>query len=95
MARIVRLDRMGMSAMLKSTPVRLAISELASTVEASVRQDEPIVRHAAEVVTEHYTTDRAASAVIIKHAIGQGIQAKYGTLTKAAAAAGLPVRSKR
>ena len=95
MARIVRLDRLGMSAMLKSTPVRLAISEKASQIEATVRQDEPIVRHSAEVVSESYTTDRAASAVLIKHPIGMGIEAKYGTLNRAASAAGLQVRKNR
>lgn len=95
MARTVRLDRMGMGVMLKSQPVQLAISSKASQVEASVQQSEPITRHQAEVVAENYITDRAAAAVIIKHPAGLGFQAKYGSLTQAAAAAGLQVRSKR
>lgn len=95
MARVVRLDRAGMSQMLKSLPVRTAITGFAQGVVSSARADEPVQRHGAEVVAEDYTTDRAASAVLIKHPIGMGIQAKYGTLTRAAAAQGLQVRSKK
>lgn len=84
-----------MSMMLKSTPVREEISHIAQAVGDLARQDDPVVRHGAEVVVEDYTTDRAASAVLIKHPIGMGIQAKYGTLTQAAASQGLQVRSKK
>lgn len=91
---IVRLDRVGMAQMLKSQPVRAEISNIAQAVGSTARSDEPVVRHAAEVKVEDYTTDRAASAVLIKHPIGMGIQAKYGTLTRAASAQGLQVRSK-
>lgn len=90
----IRLDRLGMSMMLKSAPVRAEISSIAQAVGDAARSDDPVVRHAAEIKVEDYTTDRAASAVLIKHPIGMGIQAKYGTLTRAASSQGLQVRSK-
>ena len=37
------------------------------------------------------TTDRARAVVALKHPAGMAVQAKYGTLTRAAAAAGLEV----
>lgn len=95
MQHFVFLNRQGMTEMLKSAQVRAAITELATQIETTASQDEPIVRHQAEVKAEDYTTDRAASAVLIKHPIGYGIQAKYGTLTRAAQAAGLQVKARR
>lgn len=90
---IVRLDRVGMSMMLKQAEVRSEITAIAEAVGNSARANEGVAKHEAEIKVEHYTTDRAASAVLIKHPIGMGIQAKYGALTQAASAQGLQVRS--
>lgn len=90
---IVRLDRLGMSMMLKQAEVRSEITSIAEAVGNSARSNEGVAKHEAEIKVEHYTTDRAASAVLIKHPIGMGIQAKYGALTQAAASQGLQVRS--
>lgn len=92
MARIVRLDRAGMSLMLKSGGVRSEISSVAQAVANTARGNEGVAKHDAEIKVEDYTTDRAASAVLIKHPIGMGIQAKYGALTQAASAQGLQVK---
>jgi hypothetical protein len=89
---IVRLDRVGMSLMLKQSEVRNEITSLAEAVGSAARSNEGVAKHDAEIKVEHYTTDRAASAVLIKHPIGMGIQAKYGALTQAAASQGLQVK---
>lgn len=80
--------------MLKQAEVRRAITDVAENIGNIVRSDSPVIRHGAEIKVEDYTTDRAASAVLIKHPIGMGIQAKYGTLTRAASSAGLSVKAK-
>lgn len=80
--------------MLKGQGVRSAISSVAEAVGSAARQNPGVSKHSAEIKVEDYTTDRAASAVLIKHPIGMGIQAKYGALTQAAASQGLQVRSK-
>lgn len=90
---VIRLDRAGMSMMLKQAEVRSEITSLAEAVGNAARSNEGVAKHEAEIKVEHYTTDRAASAVLIKHPIGMGIQAKYGALTQAASAQGLQVRS--
>ena len=92
MARLVRLDRVGMSIMLKQSEVRSEVTAVAEAVGNSARSNEGVTKHEAEIKVEHYTTDRAASAVLIKHPIGMGIQAKYGALTQAASAQGLTVK---
>lgn len=89
---VVRLDRVGMSLMLKQSEVRNEITAIAESVGANARGNEGVSKHSAEIKVEHYTTDRAASAVLIKHPIGMGIQAKYGALTQAAASQGLQVK---
>ena len=48
----------------------------------------------AEVTVRSYTTDRAAAAVTIAHPAGLSMQAKHGSLTKAAASLGLEVKAK-
>jgi hypothetical protein len=95
MAGTIKIRRPGVVEMLKSPQVRKEISSLAEAIASEVRNDEPILRHQAEVKVEEYTTDRAASAILIKHPVGMGIQAKYGTLTRAASSAGLQVRTKK
>lgn len=93
MAKVVRLDRLGMRTMLQSGPVQAAVADLANSVSGVVEGHESITRHSMPVEVEHYITDRAASAVVIKHAGGLGVQAKYGALTQAASSVGLQVRS--
>lgn len=83
----VTLDHDGIEEMLKSAEVAAAVHELAQQVAANVQG----VPDGAEVVVDDYETDRAASSVTIKHAAGLALQAKYGTLTQAASAAGLEV----
>lgn len=76
-----RLDRKGGAEVLK-TLAAPAINDLAKQVGDQAGED-------AEV--DEYTTDRAAAAV----SVPAEQQAKHGTLTRAAAAAGLEVRPKR
>lgn len=88
----LKLDRAGMAAMLKSPPVAAEVKVLASEVAGRVSftsHDGPV-----PVKTSSYTTDRAAASVTIEHASGMGAEAKYGTLSKAAASVGLQVRRK-
>lgn len=82
-----------MREMLQSPKLRQEISALAEAIGETARVDGAIIRHKAEIKVEHYTTDRAASAVLIKKAEGLGIEAKYAPLKKAAAAKGLKVKS--
>lgn len=89
MARRFRLNPAGMAAILASQEFARLVNEAANTVAANVHTPKP-----ADVVVEHYTTDRQAAAVVVKHPKARGWQAKHGTLTKAASAAGLSVRSK-
>lgn len=91
---IIKLDRVGMAMMLKQSKVRQEITSIAEAVAANARGNAGVAKHSAEIKVENYTTDRAASAVLIKHPIGMGIQAKYGALTQAASSQGLEVRSK-
>lgn len=46
------------------------------------------------VTVKMFTTDRPHAVVALAHPAGESVQAKHGTLTKAAAQAGLDVRSK-
>jgi hypothetical protein len=81
------LDRAGIGEILK-TNCRGPIDQLAAQIAANVdSRGKPVEVRA-------YTTDRAAAAVSIAHPAGKAIQAKYGALTRAAAAAGLEVKSR-
>jgi hypothetical protein len=78
----------GLGEVLKSNmrgPVSSAASGVAGNVNLGSVTD-------ARVVVDDYTTDRAASSVTIAHPAGLRLQAKYGSLTRAAASAGLEVR---
>lgn len=80
-------DSSGWEKVLKSAGVSAMVKAAADGVAASARSerpDDPI-----EVNT--YTTDRAAASVTIAHPKGLAVQAKHGTLTRAAAAQGLEV----
>lgn len=90
----IRLDSKGIGAMLKSAPVASAVEAAAeavfSNIGAVTARDGQVVP--VEVTTG--TTDRAVARVTLMHAAGVGLQAKHGTLTKAASAAGLEVRGR-
>ena len=93
MANKLRLDRAGMAEMLKSAGLARDVEAAAQRVAANVGEvsthDGPV-----PATVSTYTTDRAAAAVSIAHPAGIGLEAKYGVLAKAAAAAGLEVRAK-
>lgn len=89
----LRLDSPGILEVLQSAEVAAAVTStaesVASNISETVRSGQPL-----PVRVDSYVTDRAASGVTLAHAAGKGKEAKYGTLSKAAAAAGLEVRSK-
>lgn len=86
----LRLDHRGIGRILKSAAVDQAIGKPADRIEARVRAD---VDDDMPVTQTAYTTDRAARAVTIAHPAGIAYQARYGTLTRAAAAEGLEVKA--
>lgn len=88
----IRLDSPGMRAMLRSGEVQAAVDALADRVRSAAAADPAVARAGAPVERESYKTDRAAAAVVIKHPAGLPIEAKHGTLTRAAGTAGLEVR---
>lgn len=89
MARRFRLDASGVAAIMQSQAFARLVNEAANKVASSVSTPKP-----AEVKVEQYSTDRQAAAVIVRHPKAAGWQAKHGTLTSAAAMAGLRVRSR-
>ena len=90
----VKLNSRAMAQMLKSDKVRKWLHTHADPVAASASLAPEVTRNHAAVVTEDNTTDRATVTVEIKHANGVGIEAKHGTLSRAASNAGLPMRNK-
>lgn len=85
----IRLDHAGMAEMLKSEPVAAAVRDLAEQVAAELVTPDDV-----EPLVDSYTTDRAATAVTVPHAAALAYQAKYGMMTRAAAAVGLEVRER-
>lgn len=97
-----RRDVAGIGAVLKSKPVQVMIEAAAKQVAANVDSQKleatsgtsegqpPQIKG-----TVHTSvTDRARANVVIEHPAGQGMQAKHGVLTRAAAEAGLEVTEK-
>ncbi|RAL31154.1 hypothetical protein [Rhodococcus sp. AQ5-07] len=82
-----KLDRAGVRALLNSPAAQAMSLAAAKQVAAAVQ-----VKDGVEVVVRTVKTDRACAAVSLAHPGGLGIQAKYGTLTRAAAAVGLIVK---
>lgn len=82
-----------LAAVLKSADVAALVNPVVHEIAAKAQHtttsgvDLPIV-------VDEYTTDRRAASVTIAHPAGLATEAKHGTLTKAAAAAGLEVRSR-
>lgn len=85
-----RRDSAGTVQVLQSAPVRAVVHSLAERVAAGVRAQQPT----ADVVIDDYTTDRAASAVTIRDPLALTWHVRDGILTRAAAGAGLEVRSR-
>lgn len=91
---VVRLDHKGIAEALRtSVQIRENVERLAEQVAANVRSQAHHVASGDELPVDvsMYTTDRPHAVVVIAHPAGVGMQAKYGVLTKAAAAAGLEV----
>ncbi|WP_424936673.1 MULTISPECIES: hypothetical protein [Bacteria] len=89
----VRLNRGAIKALLNGAETRAAVSKAAATVGSLAKvtaHDGP-----ARIVVEDYTTDRAASGVTIAHPAGIALEAKHGTLSMAATAAGLEMNARR
>jgi hypothetical protein len=99
MANRVKLDRRGISALLKSAPIDAATKAAAEAVADNVRgmgikvgdKDGGSSEVPLPVEVYPHTTDRAHVVVALAHAAGEAVQAKHGALTKAAAQAGLDV----
>ena len=90
MAARLRLDHAGIEEMLKSAEVAGVIDDAAAAVASGVSETARDGQ-AVPVEVDSYTTDRAAAGVTMAHPAGLGIEAKRGTLSRAAAAAGLEV----
>lgn len=85
-----RLDHAGLAEVLKSGPFVELVAGKASEIATAVSAQQPD----AEVVTDSYTTDRAAASVTVKDPRAATWQARDGLLTRSAAAAGLEVTEK-
>lgn len=85
----VRLDHAGIAEILKSSAMRDLVRDAAEQIAGDVHVDAND-----GVVVDEYTTDRAAASVTIRDPRAALWQARDGTLTRAAAAVGLEVKSK-
>ena len=100
----VRLDLRGLEQVAKSSQVRNEVEALAERVADIARGSGVMVEGVpgdTSLPVEVYHGDaqgmrvgRARSAVVLAHPAGEAVQAKHGTLTKAAAQAGLKVQSR-
>lgn len=89
----IRLDRGGMKAMLSSGQVAKVVHSAARSV-ADNYDRELSSGELMDVRVEDGKTDRARSVVVVAHPAALRDQAKYGSLTKAASAAGLEVNAR-
>lgn len=98
MASKVKLNSRGIETILKSSAVKSEVEGLAEKVADNVRgQNIDVVGIPGDidlpVRVSVYETDRARASVMLAHPSGLAVQAKHGLLTRAAAAAGLEVKS--
>jgi hypothetical protein len=99
----IRLNHKGVSEILKSAPMAAEVKATAEKVAQNVRdqgikvgdRDGGPHEYDLPVTVTMVTTDRAHALVTIAHPSGESVQAKHGSLTKAAAQAGLDVRGKK
>lgn len=98
MAR-VKLDHKGIEEVMVGPGVTALIAakarEVAANASAMLPSDVPVTVRAYEYKPKGRYGRRSARSVAIAHPSGLARQVKYGTLTKAAAAAGLEVRERR
>ena len=92
MADGIDLDYDAIGQILKVTCAR-PINQIATSVAATVAGDGNLPDNA-RVTVKQFTTDRAIAVVMLSHPAAVALQAKYGVLTKAAAAEGLEVTAK-
>lgn len=92
----VRLDSSGIRSILKSPEIAAAVHREAEDIADALRADDAIVRNelVGRVLVDGYVTDRAASSVTIGHPAGIPIQAKHGSLTRAAERTGHTVTAR-
>lgn len=82
------LDHDGIAEILKSQEMRAMVDDATGKIAADVQSKVGGMR----VVTDSYTTDRAAGAVVIEDVRGMVEQAEHGVLTKSAKAIGADVK---
>lgn len=92
----VKLNHSGLASILKSQKVAQAVHRQAETIADAARASEAVVRNelTGSVEVRDYVTDRAASSVTITHPAGIPIEAKHGTLARAAESTGHKVTSR-
>lgn len=99
MAMKIRLDRAGMAAMLNSAEVGSAVDGLGAAVKGGVSEtaggQAVPVRTRRRVAQGGRLSARPAVDVELAHPAGLRIEAKRGSLVRAAAAAGLEVTARR
>lgn len=91
MANKIVLDRKAIAEILKvkmRKPVEEAANKIAARVDVGSVTD-------AKVTVKMVTTDRAHAIVAFAHPAGIAMEAKYGSLRKAAAAEGFEVRANK
>lgn len=93
MAKKIKLDHAGIASVLKSAGLATAVTGTAERVASgaghTTRKGEVI-----QVKVDSYVTDRVAAGVTLAHPAGNAIEAKHGTLVRAASAAGLEVTAR-
>jgi hypothetical protein len=97
----VTLNHRGLAELLTSTEMHRLVQDVAEQIGRNVEaqgitvgdKDGGAHEIPLPVKVEVTTTDRAHGSVILAHPAGIAVQAKHGALTKAAAEAGLEVRS--
>lgn len=100
--RKVRLDFRGVGDVLKSREMTAVVEAAGEAVASNVKaqgirvgdRDGRPREVDMPVDVQMQETDRAVAVVAINHPSGEAVQAKHGALTKAAAEAGLEVRSR-
>jgi hypothetical protein len=94
MADRIRLDHKGLAEVLKwetlAADTMAAAESIAAGAQHTTRQGVTV----RATTIRRRTTDRVGAVVALSHPAGAAIEAKYGVLTKAAASAGMPVRSR-
>lgn len=95
----IRLDSAGIAAVLQSAPVEAAVRQAAAAVAANASGEtasgEPVPVETRERTASggRLRSPRLAVDVMLAHPAGIRVEAKRGTLARAAAAAGLEVKS--